>query len=234
MSCWQEIWEHDRARQMWSIPDMQVVDLAKSWKNSGSIHRVLDIGCGIGRHVHHLAKQGFDVYASDHSKSAIRFCQEWLQSQMLSAELWCGEMEDIPHPASTFDAFIAFNSIYHGTSERLHGMMRLLQTKLRIGGECLVTLPSLDNRMHGRGECLGPNTYLSPGMYGDLFTNNGERGVPHHFCSREEIEKLFEGFQIQSLTHEELRLAKRHGESEVVWLPIRKAFFWRVVAARKD
>ena len=234
MSDWQKIWEHDGARKMWSIPDMQVVELAAKWKESGSIRRVLDIGCGIGRHVCHLAQHGFEVYASDHSESAIRTCQEWLQSQTLSAEVWCGEMEEIPYPNSTFDACIAFNSIYHGTFGRLEGVIKILHGKLRTGGECLVTLPSRENRMYGRGEYLGPNTYLSPGMYDQLFSHDGERGVPHHFCSREEVERLFEGFHIQSLKHEELRLATVRGEAEIVWLPIPKAFFWRVVVTRKE
>ena len=234
MSDWQNIWERDGSQKMWSIPDVQVVELAARWKNAGAIRRVLDIGCGIGRHVHHLAEQGFDVYASDHSKSAIRACREWLQSQKLLAELWCGEMEDIPYPNATFDACVAFNSIYHGTSERLDGVIRILHAKMRTRGECFVTLPSQENRMYGRGECLGPGTYVSPGMYNKLFSHDGERGVPHHFCSREEVELLFRGFHIQSLKHEELRLATIRGEAEIVWLPIRNAFFWRVVAIKKD
>lgn len=234
MSEWQQIWARDGAQQMWSVPDRQVVELAERWKNAGSIRRVVDIGCGIGRHVRHMAQQGFDVYGSDHSETAIKSCRRWLQSENLSGELWCGEMEEIPYPDATFDACIAFNSIYHGTAERLDGMIRLLHSKLRVGGECLVTLPSHENRMYGRGECLAPDTYVSPGMYGNLFAHDGESGVPHHFCSRKQVQSLFRGFHIQSLKHEELQLATDRGKTEAVWISIPKAFFWRVVAIRKD
>ena len=79
--------------------------------------------------MHHLAQQGFEVYGADHSQSAITSCQQWLRSKSLSAELWCGEMEEIPYPDQIVDAIVAFNSIYHGTSERLDGVMRLLRKR---------------------------------------------------------------------------------------------------------
>jgi SAM-dependent methyltransferase len=143
-------------------------------------------------------------------------------------------MEEIPYPDQTFDAIVAFNSIYHATADRIDGVMRLLHAKLCRGGECFVTLPSRENRMYGRGECLGPDTYVSPGMFDTLFSHDGEKGVPHHFCSRDEVHSLFRGFDIRSLKHEELQLAKsRTGRSEVAWLRIPKDFFWRVVATKE-
>ena len=233
MGNWQGIWERDGSQKIWSIPDRQVVELAETWKATGAIGRVLDVGCGIGRHVHLLAKEGFDVFAWDHSQSAISSCRDWLQSKNLSAELWCGELEEIPYPDASFDAFIAFNSIYHGTSERLDSVMRLLYAKLRVGGECFVTLPSRENRMYGRGECLAPNTYASPGMFDKLFSHDGEKGVPHHFCSKDEVQSLFRGFRILSLKHEELQLATVRGDNaDTTWIRIPKAFFWRVVATK--
>ena len=88
--------------------------------------------------------------------------------------------------------------------------------------------------MYGRGECLASDTYASPGLFAPLFSHDGEKGVPHHFCSSDEVQSLFRGFDIQSLGHEELQLATFRGDdSEIVWLRIPKAFFWRVVATTK-
>lgn len=40
-----------KGRELWSVPDCLVLQLATRWKESGNIHRVLDLGCGVGRHL---------------------------------------------------------------------------------------------------------------------------------------------------------------------------------------
>jgi SAM-dependent methyltransferase len=182
-----------------------------------------------------MFKQGFEVYGSDHSPLAINSCQQWINSDNLVAKLWCGELESIPYPDQTFDVVIAFNSIYHGTKERLERVMGLIYQKLRIGGDCFITLISKQNRMYGRGEYLSEDTYASPGMFNQLFPDQGEKGIPHYFCSRETVESLFRGFTIKSLKHQELEIpivSRNQEHKEIVWLPIAKTFFWRVVATK--
>ena len=53
--------------EQWSPIEQQAVALAQG--------RVLDIGCGAGRHSLYLQQQGFDVTAIDNSPGAIEVCQ---------------------------------------------------------------------------------------------------------------------------------------------------------------
>lgn len=76
MSNWEEIWSKAGTRQLWSIPDLRVVELVNEWKSEPQIHRVLDIGCGLGRHAFVLAQAGLEVYGLDHSETAIENCRE--------------------------------------------------------------------------------------------------------------------------------------------------------------
>ena len=152
----------------------------------------------------------------------------------MSADLSCCEMDQIPQPAGFFDAAIAFNSIYHGDRERLEGVLRVLHRCLRDGGELFVTLPSVENRMYGRGEQLAPDTFRSPGMFDRLFSQDGEKGEPHFFSSRETVDELFAEFDVVSLKHEELALATARGATgEIVWIPVSRGFFWRILAKKK-
>jgi 2-polyprenyl-3-methyl-5-hydroxy-6-metoxy-1,4-benzoquinol methylase len=234
MGRWQEIWEGEGARRLWRVPDPQLVELAADWKDRGDIDRVLDHGCGVGRHVLHLADLGFEVCGSDHSESAIGTCREWLQEDGLEADVWCGPPEHIPQPDGFFDAVVAFNSIYHGKTEEVEAAMRLIHAKLRPEGRCFITLLSRRNRMYGKGEQIGPDTFVSAGMFHQLFTHGGERGVPHHFSSEEEVRHFFEGFKIESLDHRELELpSSRTGADAGSFFKIPGAWFWRIVASRE-
>ena len=53
--------------EQWSPVERQVIERARG--------RVLDIGCGAGRHSIHLQQQGFDVTAIDNSPGAIEVCK---------------------------------------------------------------------------------------------------------------------------------------------------------------
>ena len=51
----------------WSRGEQRAVDLARG--------RILDIGCGAGRHSLYLQQKGFDVTAVDNSPGAVRVCK---------------------------------------------------------------------------------------------------------------------------------------------------------------
>ena len=231
MGGWQEIWRNEGARRLWTVPDRDVVNMVARWKADATMRRVLDLGCGPGRHVHLLASEGFETYGLDHSPAALEACARWLEADGLPARLRCGEMCDLPFADEYFDAVIAFNSIYHGTGEQVRGTVEQIRRKLRPGGACYVTLAARDNRRYGRGQEVAPDTFLSAGMFENLM-GPGEKGVPHHFSPEDEVRLFFREFQIQSLDHEELHLASIRGEGAPTWLRIPKSFFWRVTARR--
>ena len=49
--------------------------------------KILDLGCGSGRHVVYLAKQGFDVYGTDNAKEGLKLTKEWVKKLRLKAHL---------------------------------------------------------------------------------------------------------------------------------------------------
>ena len=192
---WQHIWNIERAADLWSIPDPEIVRLAQQWKREG-LQRVLDLGCGIGRHAILFAREGFDVYGSDHSNAAVTTCREKFASNELRGKFWCGGLEKIPYEDDYFDAIIAFNSIHHGNRKFMHRVAKQIFRALRTGGKCYITIPTDQNRMCGEGEEVEFNTFVSPGMLGGMHDADGERGILHHYSSEEEVTNLLSNFQI--------------------------------------
>ncbi len=181
---WDEQWTETKTIEKWLKPDEMVVQLARTLKIHG-FTKAFDLGCGVGRHVIFLAREGYEVYASDFSKPAVRYCQDWLHREGLTATIVQKDMTEIPHLDGFFDLMIAYNVIYHTT---FNGMEKLVQTihgKLRPGGHFFVTLKSTEGWLYGEGIEIEKNTFLRPG-----------KGVPVHFSTEDEIETLFGNFDL--------------------------------------
>jgi cyclopropane fatty-acyl-phospholipid synthase-like methyltransferase len=88
-------------------------------KKSGA-KRVLDLGCGSGRHLVYLAKQGFNVYGIDNSKSGIEIGKNWLKKEGLKANLKIGDIyKNLPYPDDFFDAIISTQTLHHERLKKL-------------------------------------------------------------------------------------------------------------------
>ncbi|OGD56838.1 hypothetical protein A2V71_01005 [Candidatus Berkelbacteria bacterium RBG_13_40_8] len=66
----------------------RVVELLKQRK----AHKILDFGCGSGRHLVYLAKNDFEVYGFDIAEEGMKIAQEWLKKENLSANFKVGSI----------------------------------------------------------------------------------------------------------------------------------------------
>jgi SAM-dependent methyltransferase len=64
--------------------------------------RVLDLGCGLGVELGHLAGLGFEAIGIDHSRVAI----ERAQASQPSVQFVIGEVRQLPFPAGAFDVLL--------------------------------------------------------------------------------------------------------------------------------
>ena len=176
--------------------------------------RVFDLGCGIGRHAHYLASVGFECAGVDASQAGLQFARERARSAGLQIEYRDGTFYDLPYPAQTFDAVIAWNVLYHGSGELARKAFAEIERVLRPGGLLVASMLSTRNAQYARGREVAPDTFVVDG-------DPGDKGHPHLYCNTRTLLALVSAFDILDLRdreqgagafHWEFTLERRLGE----------------------
>jgi ubiquinone/menaquinone biosynthesis C-methylase UbiE len=171
-------------------PDETVVNFAKTLKKKNKL-RILDLGCGAGRHQVYMAKQGFETHGIDISETALNLTKGRLKRQRLATHLLKCDMKMLPYSDSCFDAIICLHVIYHQKLEDIQKTISEIHRILRKKGLVLINFLSKRTYAYGKGIKIEENTFVEQ--------EGAEKGVLHFFVDKEEVERLFENFKIINL-----------------------------------
>lgn len=117
----------------------KVVNRLKTYRSK----RVLDLGCGSGRHVIELASAGFEVCGIDFSQEALALAKKWLKTSKLTAKLKRGNIhKKLPYRSNFFDAVIAIDSIHYENSKAMNTTLDEIQRVLKPDKILFITLPT--------------------------------------------------------------------------------------------
>jgi ubiquinone/menaquinone biosynthesis C-methylase UbiE len=186
---WELAWREQRWAET-SPPLPVVVDFANDLKREGA-KRVLDLGCGAGRHSVLLGKDGFQVVALDISETALKTLEDRLKTASIdSVTLVKHEMWDLPFVDDYFDGVICTNVLHHGKLIQIRWATKEVHRVMKKGASAFVIALSTADFRRGNGKRLEQNTFV--------FTKGEERGIIHHFFPRKELESCFRKFEITS------------------------------------
>ncbi len=167
----------------------EIISLLK--KDKGK--KILDLGCGSGRHTVLFAKQGFDVYATDISKTGLELTRKWLKEENLSAKLKKQSCYDkFPFKDNTFDAIISTQVIHHNFHDKVKFCISEIERVLKPNGLAFITVSA--NRYKRRAskfEMPEPRTYIP--------LDGEEKGLPHFIYTKTLMRKDFKNFTKLSL-----------------------------------
>jgi len=170
-------------------PDME--RLVKLFKRT-NVQKMLDLGCGTGRHLIFFSKKGFDIYGIDASPKGIEIAQEWLSKEGISVETICCRIEhSFPYEDNFFDAIISIQVIHHNLMENILKTIKEIERVLRKGGYVYITFPYLKKNIKNDNwnlKRVEGNTFMPQ--------EGKEKGLVHHFFSMKEIETVFKSFDL--------------------------------------
>lgn len=185
---WNDLFKEEQHR--WEEPHDLVVAFAQELGRRGA-RRVLDLGCGAGRHVVYLARAGFEVYSTDVSPRGLDYTRAWLDREGLHAELQLGDMTVIPYPDGYFDAMVSTYVIHHNTLDNIRRCVAEMHRALATGGRALLIVQSKRGWRYGKGRQIELDTFLPP--------SGADAGIPHHFFDEQDLRDLFAQFTIVEL-----------------------------------
>ncbi len=200
MTGWEKQWQDPETRKLWeeSPPLPEVITMADRLAAEGR-ERVLDIGCGPGRHTVYLAARGFQVTATDNSPTAIGLCKENLAKAGVCANLIEADMTEFPFEDGYFDGVIAAHVIHHTDRATLARIIGLVTRRLAPQGMFFWATPTTRHCYYGHGQEIEPNTWVHPEHDG---------GIPHHYCTEQEARELLCDYEVESLSEHEYRKAE--------------------------
>jgi len=187
MKAWNERWKSEKGRALWLEPVSFIASLVPKFKKKG-VKKILDIGFGVGRHSMLFAKEGFDVYGIDTSESGLEYANKWARKEKVKVCLKLGEMSNLAFENDFFDLIIAWNVLYHNTSDGIRKSIDEIRRCLKQDGYLICSLISVKNDKYGLGEEIERNTFV--------VTEEKEKSHPHHYFYRKETRQCLIGFSL--------------------------------------
>ncbi|MDH4212439.1 MAG: class I SAM-dependent methyltransferase [Candidatus Thorarchaeota archaeon] len=190
MPSWEKIFKEQGYFFLDPHPD--IAHLAELFKDYG-VKRILDLGCGTGRHLVYLSKMGFQMDGFDSSPHAITLARKWLDEEGYTATVKEHLMEcPFPYQDMLFDAVISVQVIHHNLLKDILFTISEIERVLKPRGLIFITVPSLSPK-HMNPDGDWQLHQVEDGTY--IPQAGPESGIPHHYFTEDELCEVFGRFE---------------------------------------
>jgi len=160
---------------------------SRNIKDRGDL-KILDMGCGAGRHTIFLAREGFQAFGTDISEEGLNAARERFKEERLEGTLKKSNMQEQPFVDNFFDGAISFGVLYYNDRKGFENTVSETFRILKKGGKALVFARTTDDYRYGKGGQIERNSFIL-----DIEDTN-EKNMIMHFLDREEINVIFNKF----------------------------------------
>jgi SAM-dependent methyltransferase len=165
-------------------------------KSAFTVKSVLDIGCGQGKYLKYLQGKGFKITGLDSSAAAIQMTEDLLNHQ---GEFILADMYKYRYSVSAYDLIISHATLHHGKKKDIIALLDKIYDSLIVRGKIFISIPSDDCQkswiMMAEHETLDDGTCIP--------VTGPEKGLPHSFYAREEIDALFSRYSSLEISIDE-------------------------------
>lgn len=208
---WENIYRNNKLRKQIDMkPSIEVTKLI-SMLRQRNYKRILDLGCGTGRHTLLFAKEGFETYATDIAPTGIKLTKELLAKNGLEAKIVKHDMKNkFPFEDNFFDAVISIQVIHHNRLKNIRKTISEIYRMLKSKGLLFVTVPKGKSPYQGKKfKKIERNTFMP--------TEGREKGVAHHYFSKAELEREFSKFRKVKVYTDKSTISHSSGRPYAHW-----------------
>jgi SAM-dependent methyltransferase len=186
MGNWEKIFREDGRVFTKTHEDMRRI--SKIFKKN-NFKRILDMGCGTGRHTVYLSKMGFDIYGFDISRTGVRLTKNWLSKEKLKANVIVHDMNKrFPYADGFFDAIVSVQVLSHCNIVQTRKVINEMHRVLKVNGLLFISVQNWVSMAGKKHRMIAPQTYIP--------LEGKEKGVVHHYFTKSTAYHEFKKFKI--------------------------------------
>lgn len=170
-------------------------ETAKIFKDRG-YKKILDIGCGYGKHSIYLSQNDFNLTSIDINKQAIEWLKKYIDiNHINNINVIKVNINNLPFENDYFDGVICSSVIHHQRLKEIRNSISEIYRVLKQNGCILVNFISIEDDSFGLGKEMEKNTFVG--------SREGEEDIPHYYTDINELKGLFKRFrEIEILKNE--------------------------------
>jgi ubiquinone/menaquinone biosynthesis C-methylase UbiE len=155
--------------------------------SKNKLSKILDLGCGTGRHTYYLADRGFNVHACDISETGLNITKKLINdAKFENVDYSIQDMYSMTFEEESFEGVLCIWVQGHGMKEQIQKGINEIHRILIKGGIVVTDFITTDDPTYGIGDEIAPNTFVGG--------RPGEEDIPHYYTTRNELKVMFKAF----------------------------------------
>lgn len=172
---------------------LRFINLLYKYLNQNQKLKILDLGCGTGRHSFYLAKnEKWQISAVDSSIWAVKFVKNKIKKNNFeNIKIYKANFKKLPFQNKYFDAIVSTNALHHGSYKDIKKYCSEINRILKNNGYLFLSILSDKDFRAKTGKSFKGeiNTRIN-------CDNLPDSDLPHHFFNDKEIEECFKKYKI--------------------------------------